>query len=215
MAESTWTCPNCQQLVQVDVDRSIPLTVQCAGCDGWIEIPAEDQAESIPPLIGQSPTSSRGVYPCPECGKDFYFPGYQGVDLVTCPHCGENVPIESLDGSTVEAPPRIQIPPFLPSVVDLTEAMADFEPLAPDRDVPSSSAPPSAAPEPTGPQVVFETPEEKVELSEPTAVAQVGSAVRPLRRLTRNEKSQRRMIRNLALWLLGSIALIVFALWRM
>ena len=210
MAISTWTCPHCDQLVQVDVDRSLAQKVVCGACNGWMEIPAERSFDAAPPRIGNELGILKSGQRCTSFGRTPDQPGDWLNGPLVCPQCEKNN-ANNLHDTTSRKP--AQISPTAPPVINFQQASPTID--VEDLERSSKQAPSRATQPPDSPNIVIQTPDGNVELSEPKAVVQVGSSVRPLRRLTRKEKVHRQMVRNVILWLLGSIILILCALWRM
>jgi len=230
MNVSIWTCPHCQQRVEFQVDRSVRQNVMCGACGGSLRILVDAASESD--VGGQSseglpnkslpnkslPEDSVTVYQCGQCRGEFQLADDQTDVEVTCPHCREIVKVE-----------RTATPPASPTNVDraLEPSEQTLSQIAngpsPSGTPPETEIPPvritlattDGAVQAPPAEVVFSTEDGAVTLTEPKAVAKVGDLKRNLRRLDSAERARRRTVRNLALWVIGSIILVTVAIWRM
>ena len=212
MAVSTWTCPHCNQLVEVDVDRTSSHQVICGACDGWMEIPADATFSSAapppPPLSAEPPArNSQLELFCASCGVLLDDSPDHGDATPLCQRCevaNAVRAVEQIEPSVTgpPTPPQVESAPQLPKETESTRPPVAEPPpiLLSEPPIESPSKPLSASEEP---EMVIPLPDGDVKLSEPSAVAALGNTTRPLRRLTREERSRRRMVRNLVFLAIG------------
>ena len=176
------SCPLCSGILQVDSSMG-GRPVTCPHCLGVITIP---ELEPEP-----APQSSAGPLACPHCTGLFQVLPEMAGQQVACPHCQGHVTVPS---ELAAAPIAPQAPPMSPRS---TSPRSETAP-APTTSGPARPIP--VKPKESGPVTTGE--------NSPRTVRS-GARKVELRRLSPEEKTQRRRTRNLILSLLCLAILLI------
>ena len=107
MANLSFQCPNCQQLMEADAQYA-GQQVQCPGCGQLVAIPG-----AMPPAIVPGNTVN-----CPKCGKVLAIqPEWAGMQ-VQCPECSAMMVIPGTPTVPPPPPPLPNVPPPPPPLVN-------------------------------------------------------------------------------------------------
>lgn len=195
------SCPLCSGILQVDSSMG-GRPVTCPHCMGMITIPefGPEPAPSAP-----APASVNSLA-CPHCTGLFQVLPEMAGQQVACPHCQGHV---SVPGDLNSEPPPLTAPaPPTPA--------PQQQPSAPPSSTLTSQTPPtSVAPTPTSVGPARPIPVKTKESGQVTAsdgpkrTVHRGGRKVELRRLTPEEKTQRRRTRNLILSILCLAILLI------
>ena len=220
MAEVQISCPLCSSLLEVDVSAS-GMQIECPGCQGVIVVPdlselREDESFGSHPAGSEEAIAELG---CPHCQGLFQVTQEMEGAEVACPHCQQVVTVPVISDA---APEEVTSPP--PFTVPVQPSP---QPPAPIQQAPIQQAPiqqaPQGAPasesiaEKQGRQretVVIPTEDgDYVAVREPVKTVGKGSEEIELRRLSPEERLQRRRVTNaIMIFFCLTILILVFML---
>jgi hypothetical protein len=222
MAAVTLECPICGGTVSID-SRLGGQQLACPLCRQLISVPAlphlvqqTPPAPPQPPPVGglqrSPPLSSPPPIPaapapqgkqmlllgCPTCAASFEAPRSAGGTQLFCPQCHSPMTVPRTFGAEAPAPPPVPPPTRANEPRSSRPLPATASNVAPPRPAPTS-----------GGTVVLPTADGRfVAVPEPAKVVGSGEREVEIRRLTPEERAQRRLARNLFLLIVGGLVLL-------